>query len=94
MSQCRQVLWNGAGTDPGEPGWYRVRIFDEPHKPEMIRAWGENEMWWIPLKDGWITGPLGKYEWIGPISPFEPENPLVSPLDEMNTARAALGDKP
>jgi len=85
------MKWNDAGTDPTTPGWYLVRRCDNLSAPPKVRAWGRNEMWWIPLADGWLTGPLGVYEWcdLEPVV-LEPEDSAVSPMVEMELAEAII----
>jgi len=57
-----------ANHAPKEPGWYECWAKDDRWDGQMqYRAWG-NGFWWTPLKDGWISQPLGIYRWRGPVA--------------------------
>ena len=67
-------------VQPTEPGWYVVTA---PHlKEPMVRAFGKDGQWWIPLgrgdgMDGWMTAPEG-YKWFGPIADVDATQPFLS----------------
>ena len=92
--------WNSASTHPTKKGWYEVRRIDDSAHKTMVRAWG-NDQWWTPLPDGWLSGPndLGEgklaplYEWRdGPICGMEPSSSNLTPIEEMERAKARRAD--
>lgn len=56
--------WISENVEPSEKGWYAVRRADGSL---CIRAWG-NGLWWIPLKDGWLSGLPAGFSWLGPLA--------------------------
>lgn len=60
--------WNSEHLAPTEKGWYECLAVDDRWKGKMCyRAWG-NGLWWIPLKDGWLSQHMGIYKWRGPVA--------------------------
>lgn len=60
--------WRDATETPPGPGWYEVIAVDGRFDGDSrYRAWG-NDMWWIPLVDGWLSVPDGLYRWRGPVA--------------------------
>ena len=68
MPTTADFEWHDPGDDPAEPGWYEVTTADDRFGPELrYRAWG-NGLWWIPLRDGWVTAHENVYRWRGPVA--------------------------
>jgi len=72
-----QPTWQGESTEPEESGWYAVRRADGSL---CIRAWG-NDLWWIPLKDGWLSGLPSGFSWFGPLESIDWDTPGVERLE-------------
>jgi hypothetical protein len=74
---------------PGRSGWYLVRFENEP---PLVRAFGRDRRWWIPLPDGWLSG--RQYEWATPrLAPLS-RNVGLSPLAECDTVQARMEAQP
>lgn len=76
--------WHSEDEIPAEPGWFTIKRHDGSL---CIRAYGAGH-WWIPLKDGWISGLPAGFEWLGPIAPMDWDTPqtALSPLRATATA--------
>jgi len=62
--------WNSSFKKPLRKGWYECKARDNRWDGKtMWRAWG-NGLWWIPLKNGWLSSNLGTYKWRGPRKPL------------------------
>jgi hypothetical protein len=60
--------WHDANEAPTERGWYECLATDDRWGGETAyRAWGCGT-WWTPLKDGWLSAPMGLYRWRGPVA--------------------------
>lgn len=63
--------WNSSYKKPPRKGWYECKSRDGRWGGRTEwRAWG-NGLWWIPLKGGWLSSPLGLYQWRGPRKPLK-----------------------
>jgi hypothetical protein len=82
-----QDNWHDAKEEPLERGWYEVVAVDGRFEGERrYRAWG-NGMWWIPLKDGWLSSPPNLYRWRGPVADVmgpapDGTNPVTEPAHD------------
>ena len=65
------VTWKLEDELPSEKGWYAIMRSDGTF---CIRGWG-NGHWWIPLKDGWMSGIPSGFKWFGPLEPIEWNTP-------------------
>ena len=67
----RTRRWNSSYRKPSRRGWYECKARDGRWGGmTKWRAWGRG-MWWIPLgkgdgSDGWLSSPMGIYQWRGP----------------------------
>lgn len=74
--------WMDANVEPPSRGWYECRALDDRWDGETrFRAWGQG-MWWIPLgggdaEAGWISSPMGLYEWRGPAHDIDSPMPEI-----------------
>lgn len=60
--------WHDENEEPEYPGWYEVDPIDDRFDGKVTyRAWG-NDLWWTPLKDGWLSSRMGIYRWRGPVA--------------------------
>lgn len=65
------MRWRSSYTKPRRRGWYECRARDGRWDGKTrFRAFGRGS-WWIPLgKDdgggGWLSSPMGLYQWRGP----------------------------
>lgn len=57
-------LWRDEDETPKEGGWFAIKREDGSL---CLRAWGAG-VWWIPLKDGWLSGLPPGFQWIGPVA--------------------------
>lgn len=64
-------MWHSEAETPTQPGWYAIQRIDGSY---CLRAWG-NGHWWIPLKDGWLSGLPSGFRWLGPLEPLAWETP-------------------
>jgi len=65
------VDWHDESEAPQERGWYAIKRADDSL---CIRGWSDG-MWWIPLKDGWMSGLPAGFQWLGPLEPIEWNTP-------------------
>jgi hypothetical protein len=65
--------WHDETLAPSEPGWFVVRRADGTLCPRAFA----NGAWWIPLKDGWLSGLPKGFSWFGPFAPVEWDTPQV-----------------
>jgi|SRR6478736_4125497 len=81
----QSIEWKNEDVEPAESGWYAVMRAD---KSLCLRAFG-NGLWWIPLKDGWLSGLPPGFKWFGPLMPIDWDTPTKTegvpfPLTETN----------
>jgi hypothetical protein len=66
------MKWHPEIEQPSEPGWYAIKRGDGSL---CLRAFGKDMQWWIPLKDGWVSGLPSGFKWIGPLQPIDWDTP-------------------
>jgi hypothetical protein len=81
--------WQGQDVEPTAVGWYEVEREDGT---TCVRAFGGGS-WWIPLKDGWLSGLPPGFRWRGPVSSFGSDQNR-SPWEECQEVGARLGLTP
>lgn len=70
--------WNSSYRRPSRKGWYECRARDGRWGGKTrYRAWGQGQ-WWIPLADGWLSSPMGLYQWRGPRIDIDKPEPKAS----------------
>ena len=69
----KAVAWQSEDMPPSESGWFVVRRADGTLCP---RAFNHGD-WWIPLKDGWMSGIPTGFSWFGPFAPVEWDTPVA-----------------
>lgn len=66
------VQWRGEDELPEGPGWCVVKRADGSL---CLRGFGKDGLWWIPLKDGWLSGIPAGFQWFGPVEPIDWDTP-------------------
>lgn len=85
-TEVMRAWWRTQGETPTGPGWYEILRADGSR---CVRAFGGGS-WWIPLKDGWLSGLPAGFSWRGPIAPMG-DDAHRSPLDECEEVARSLG---
>ena len=67
----QSIEWKNEDVVPEKSGWYAIMRADESL---CLRAFG-NDIWWIPLKDGWLSGLPPGFKWFGPLMPIDWDTP-------------------
>jgi len=75
--------WKSSYQKPTRRGWYECKARDGRWEGVTSwRAWG-NGSWWIPLggrnaEGGWMSSPMGIYQWRGPAYAINKPQPCRS----------------
>jgi hypothetical protein len=78
------VAWRQETESPTDKGWYAVMRADGSL---CLRAFGQG-LWWIPLKDGWLSGLPTGFKWCGPLADIDwmpPQAPEAQPAPRPST---------